>query len=378
MELRNPFRAWMLALAFALPAAASAETGVADNAVLIGQTLAMSGPLGEFGRDIVNGARAQIERVNAAGGVNGRKLQLVSLDDQYKTDVAVQNLQRLVQQDKVFALLSVMGTAGSLEAAKLSEAEQLPLVAPWTGVQAVREPARRHVFNVRASYRDEITKIVTHLRTIGTQKVAVVYFESSFGAELATILDQMGRWPAKPVAVHAVQPDGGNVAAVAKQVAAAQPQAIIMLTAGKASVDFIKTYNGLARGVQYYALSVMGTNQSVQALGKEGTGVVVTSVVPFPWDAGVPVVKEYQDAMQKIGVAEYSFTSLESYINTRVLVEAIRRAGKDLTRARLVAAAESMRPLQLGGFQVGYGPGDRAGSSHVDLNIISSSGRFMK
>lgn len=271
-----------------------------------------------------------------------------------------------------------MGTAISLEAVKQAEPEQLPLVAPWTGVQAVRDPARRNVFNVRASYRDEILKVVTHLHTLGTQRIAVVYFESSFGGELGVILDQMARWPAKPVAAHAVRPDGSDVAEVAKLIAVAKPQAIIMLTAGKASVDFVKIYNGIAKGAQYYALSVLGTNQSVHALGKDGVGVVVTSVVPFPWDVGVPIVKEYQDAMRNSGVTEYSFTSLESYINTKVLVEAIRRAGPGLTRTKLVAAAESMHPLRLGGFQVSYGPGERSGSRYVDLNIISSSGRFMK
>lgn len=378
MKLKKTLQCLAIWCALTTPAAVLAEAGVSEDAVLIGQTVATTGALGEFGQDIINGAKAQLDSANAAGGVHGRKLRLITLDDQYRTDLGARNLRELIQQEKVFALLSVMGTAISLEAVKQAQPEQLPLVAPWTGVQAVREPAHRNVFNVRASYRDEILKVITHLRTLGTQRIAVVYFESSFGGELQVILDQMARWPAKPVAIHPVRPDGSDAAGVATATAATQPQAIIMLTAGKASVDFVKTYNGLAKGAQYYALSVMGTNQSVRSLGKDGVGVVVTSVVPFPWDAGVPIVKEYQDAMRRIGVMEYSFTSLESYINTKVLVEAIRRTGPNLTRTRLVAAAESMNPLRLGGFQVSYGPGERSGSRYVDLNIISSSGRFMK
>ncbi|NPC59017.1 ABC transporter substrate-binding protein [Caenimonas soli] len=358
--------------------ARAAETGVTDSSVLLGQTVAMSGPLGEFGRDIASGAKACLERINAAGGIHGRKLSLVTLDDQYKTDVAVQNITRLIQGEKVFSLLSVMGTAISLEAVRQAEAVGVPLFAPWTGVQVVRQPPRRHVFNVRASYKDEILKIVAHLKTIGTRKVAVVFFESSFSNELQSILDEMAHWPAKPVSISTIRPDGQDVDRVVNATAKAQPEAIILLTAGKTTVDFIKAYNAPSKGTQYYALSIMGTNASVQALGQDGVGVIVSSVVPFPWASGVPIVKEYQDAMQKIGVGEFSFTSLESYINTRVLVEAIRRAGKDLTRAKLVAAAESMRPLQLGGFEVGYGTANRSGSRYVDLNIISSGGRFMK
>lgn len=378
MKLTQTLRSLVAWLAFVVPAAVLAETGVSEDAVLIGQTVATTGALGEFGQDIINGAKAQLNSVNATGGVHGRKLRLITLDDQYKTDLGAGNLRELIQKEKIFALLSVMGTAISLEAVKQAEPEQLPLVAPWTGVQAVREPARRNVFNVRASYRDEILKVITHLRTLGTQRIAVVYFESSFGGELQVIFDQMASWPAKPVAVRAVRPDGSDVAEVAKVIVAGKPQAIIMLTAGKASVDFIKSYNGIAKGAQYYALSVMGTHQSVHALGKDGVGVVVTSVVPFPWDVGVPIVKEYQEAMHKIGVTAYSFTSLESYINTKVLVEAIRRAGPGLTRTKLIAAGESMHPLRLGGFQVSYGPGERNGSKYVDMNIISSTGRFMK
>ncbi len=367
-----------LPLAMLAPAARANEPGVGDQDIVIGQSVAMTGPLGEFGRDIVAGAKACLERINAAGGISGRKVSLLTLDDRYDTAVAAQNIRRLLQEDKVFALLSVMGTPISVEAVRQTQAEGVPLFAPWTGVQAVRQPMQRHVFNIRASYRDEIVKIITHLRTIGTRRIGVVYFEAAFGSELQTIRDEMARWPAEPVFARAIRPDGADVSQVAEAMAPARPDAIILLAAGKATVDFIKAYNALAKGAQYYTLSVMGTNASVQALGPHGVGVVVSSVVPFPWNSGVPIVRDYQDAMRRTGVNEFSFISLESYINTRVLTEGIRRAGRNLTRERLIAAAETMRPLQLGGFDVGYGPEDRSGSRYVDLNIISSSGRFMR
>ena len=367
-----------LPLAVLAPSVRADEPGVSEQEIVLGQSVAMSGPLGEFGRDIVIGAKACLQRVNAAGGLGGRKVSLVTLDDRYETDVAVQNIRRLLQEEKVFALVSVMGTSISIEAVRQTEAEGAPLFAPWTGVQAVREPVRRHVFNVRASYRDEIVKIVTHLRTIGTRRIGVVYFETAFGAELQTIREEMARWPAEPAFVRAIRPDGSDAAPVAEAAAQAGLEAIVLLTAGKATVDLVKAFRPLAKGTQCYTLSVMGTNASVQALGPQGVGVVVSCVVPFPWNTGVPIVREYQEAMRQSGAAEFSFISLESYINTRVLTEAIRRAGRNLTRARLIAAAETMRPLQLGGLEVSYGPEDRSGARYVDLSIISSGGRFMK
>ncbi|MGE4360058.1 MAG: ABC transporter substrate-binding protein [Lysobacteraceae bacterium] len=360
------------------PAARAEDPGVGEQDIALGQTVAMSGPLGEFGRDIVMGAKACLERINAAGGINGRKVSLLTLDDRYDVGVATQNISRLLRDDKVFALLSVMGTPISLEAVRQTQAEGVPLFAPWTGVQATRRPTLRHVFNVRASYRDEIVKIITHLRTIGTRRIAIVYFEEAFGTELQTIRDEMARWPAQPVSGNAIRPDGTDVEQVAKLTAQANPEVVVLLTAGKVTVDFIKAYNALTKGTRYYTLSIMGTNASVQALGPHGIGVVVSSVVPFPWSTGVPVVRDYQDAMRRIGAQEFSHISLESYINTRVLAEALRRAGRNLTRARLIGAAETMRPLQLGGFDVSYGPEDHSGSQFVDLNIISQTGRFMK
>ncbi|OGA58405.1 MAG: hypothetical protein A2710_23460 [Burkholderiales bacterium RIFCSPHIGHO2_01_FULL_64_960] len=366
-----------LPLAALVPAALANEPGVNDQEIILGQSVAMTGPLGEFGRDIVIGAKACLERVNAAGGIGGRKVSLATLDDRYETELAAQNIRRLLQDDKVFALLSVMGTPISIEAVRQTQAEGVPLFAPWTGVQAVREPMSRHVFNVRASYRDEIVKTITHLRTIGTRRIGIVYFEAAFASELQTIRDEMARWPAEPLFVRPIRPDGTDAVQVAEATAQLGPEALVLLTAGKATVDFIKAFRPLAKGTQCYTLSVMGTNASVQALGPQGVGVVVSCVVPLPWNNGVPIVREYQEAMRQTGVSEFSFISLESYINTRVLTEAIRRAGRNLTRARLVAAAETMRPLQLGGFEVSYGPEDRRGSRFVDLSIISSSGRFM-
>jgi branched-chain amino acid transport system substrate-binding protein len=151
-----------------------------------------------------------------------------------------------------------------------------------------------------------------------------------------------------------------------------------LITAGRPTFEFIKSYNKARRGVQFYTLSVMGASANIKALGKDGVGVVVASVVPFPWSQAHPLVKEYQSAMQKIGLTDYSFVSFESYINARVLGAAIERTGKNLTRSGLVNAAENMRQVSLGGFNVGFGKDSRQASKHVELTIIGANGKFIK
>lgn len=378
MHVARILKAVSLGLMFLGAPAFADEPGITDKTVVVGQTLDLSGPVGDLGRDAANGAKAYLQRLNASGGVHGRTVSLVSLDDKFKPELSAANLDRLIRQDKVFAVVSVMGTPAAMEAIRLSESEGVPVFGPAAGAQAIRTPTRKNVFIVRAGFRDEIRQMLAHARTVGKQRVAVVYAEALLSGEMAFLTEEMARNSTKPISVDAVRPDGGGMAELADKVAKGKPEAVMLLTVGKSTVDFIKAYNAVARGPQFYTLSAMGSGPVVQALGTDGLGVIVTSVVPFPWNSGTPIVKEYQEAMRAIGVQEFSFVSLENYINMRVFVEALRRAGKAPTRAKLVAAAESMQPLRLGGFDISYSPTDHGGSHLVELTIIGSGGRFRK
>ncbi len=123
----------------------------------------------------------------------------------------------------------------------------------------------------------------------------------------------------------------------------------------------------------------MGTQSTIQALGPDGVGVVVTSVVPFPWSQSLPVAREYRELLKKTGMQEtVSFIGLEVFINAKVLVEGLRRAGKDPTRPRFIQALESLRQFDVGGFEVNFGKGVRQGSRFVDLTIIGAGGKFTR
>ncbi|MEJ6023215.1 ABC transporter substrate-binding protein [Ramlibacter sp. PS4R-6] len=360
-------------------AGAQAEPGISGNEIVLGQSLALTGPLAELGKDIETGTRAYFSSVNAKGGIYGRRIRVVTLDDGYKADNTVKNVQQLLGEDQVFALFNVMGTPNCAAILPLVEKDGIPFFSPFTGAEATRSPALPAVFNIRASYKDEAAKIVQHLNTVGITKVGVVYQANGFGKDgLAAVEAAMGRYNLKVLAAAPVQTDASDAQKAVATLHASQPQSVIMITAGKPTFEFIKAYNKVRRGMTFYTLSVMGAQANIKALGPDGVGVVVASVVPFPWNVAHPLVKEYQAAMKEIGAADYSFVSFESYINARVLGEALRRSGKEPTRARLVAAAEGMKDVRLGGFDVNFGPDSRQASRFVELTIIGADGRFTK
>ena len=368
---------FMLALGSAQ--ATTSEIGVTDTEILLGQSLGLTGPLAELTLDISNGTRAYVNEVNTRGGIHGRRLKVITMDDGYQAPNTVKNVEQMIKQDKVFAIFNVTGTPNSEAILPLVTQSGVPFFSPFTGADSLRNPPMPNVFNVRASYRDETEKLVQHLQTVGIQRIGVVYQASSFGKDgLAGVEAAMAQRGMKPQAVASVQSNASDTDAAVTAVSERNPGAIILIMAGRPTFEFIKSYNKSHRGVQFYTLSVMGASANIKALGKDGVGVVVASVVPFPWSQAHPLVKEYQSAMQKIGLSDYSFVSFESYINARVLGAAIERAGKNLTRSGLVTAAENMRQVSLGGFYVGYSKASRQASKHVELTIIGPNGKFIK
>lgn len=366
-------------LALGSAQATTSEIGVTDTEILLGQSLGLTGPLAELTLDISNGTRAYVNEVNTRGGIHGRRLKVITMDDGYQAPNTVKNVEQMIKQDKVFAIFNVTGTPNSEAILPLVTQSGVPFFSPFTGADSLRNPPMPNVFNVRASYRDETEKLVQHLQTVGIQRIGVVYQASSFGKDgLAGVEAAMAQRGMKPQAVASVQSNASDTDAAVTAVSERNPGAIILITAGRPTFEFIKSYNKSHRGVQFYTLSVMGASANIKALGKDGVGVVVASVVPFPWSQAHPLVKEYQSAMQKIGLSDYSFVSFESYINARVLGAAIERAGKNLTRSGLVTAAENMRQVSLGGFYVGYSKASRQASKHVELTIIGPNGKFIK
>ena len=384
MGLQSP---WLLpclglALCLGLGSAKATEAGVTDTEILIGQPAPLTGPLAELAPDIVNATKALFDGVNEKGGIHGRKLRTLTMDDGYVVENTVKVVNHMIDKEPVFALINMTGTSNVASVLPLLEktSPPLPLVAPFTGADLIRVPPIHHVFIVRASYGDEAEKIVQHLTTIGTQRIAVLWSNNGFGKDgLAGVQRALEK---RGMKVYANAPIEQNASDTNKAVAAlydTRPEVIVMITAGAPTVSFIKAYNKVRKGMQFYTLSVMGNQATLRALGADGVGVVVSTVVPFPWDVTHPLAREYRAAMQKAGFASnISFLGFESYINGKVLVEGLRLAGKDLNRKKFVDALASMRRLDMGGFAVGFSKDSRQGSRFVGLTIVSPGERFTK
>lgn len=359
--------------------AAHAENGVTSEEIVLGQSTPLSGPLAELGQDTSMAAKAYFDYVNLQGGVNGRKIRLLTLDDGYSTDKVLENARTLIEKDKVFALFNVFGTPGNSALLPLIARAGIPNIAPYTGSEAVRKPFNPLVFNVRAGYADETEAIISHLGVRGIGKVAVVYQNNAFGKDgLDSIGQALSRRQLKIHASAAIENDASDAEQAARTLALSAPKAILMVTAGKPSAAFIKAYNKLAPGMQFFALSVMGSAASIAALGKEGAGVVVSQVMPFPFSATSDIVREYQQVMSKMGLKTWSFASIEGFINARVTVEGLKHAGRDLSRDKFVAALEAMGKVNYGGYVVNFSKSNHQGSPYVELTVITKNGRFMR
>ncbi|MBK7719486.1 MAG: ABC transporter substrate-binding protein [Simplicispira sp.] len=373
----------LLSLALLAPwGALRAGPGVTDSEIVIGQSLGLTGPLAAMAPELLNITKTYLDGINAQGGVHGRRIRMVTEDDAYKPENSVRLVGKMIAQDHVFALANLTGTAnvGAVLPLLAKEDPPVPLISPFTGADLLRDPPINHVFNVRASYGDEVEKLVQHLTTLGVQRISVLWMNNGFGKDgLAGARKSMEKRGLKLHSDASIQADSSDVQQAVQTLSATEPDAIIMITAGAPTVTFIKAYRMVSRAACFYTTSVMGSQSTIQALGPDGVGVVVTSVVPFPWSQSMPVAREYREVLKKAGMeATVSFIGLETFINAKVLVEGLRRAGRDLTRPRFIQAMESLQRFDVGGFEVDFGKGGRQGSRFVDLTIIGAGGKFTR
>ncbi|HEX9277734.1 MAG TPA: ABC transporter substrate-binding protein [Casimicrobiaceae bacterium] len=378
---RSSAFAYNLGAALVLLAAASSAQpqGVTTTTIVLGQSAPLSGANKSLGDDIRNGALAYFKKVNDAGGVNGRRIELVTLDDANDTKRSGENARKLLEENNVLALFGYASATLSRPALPFVEKHKVPFLAPFTGADPMRA-FNKYVYNMRASYADELEKIVDHYAKYGVKRFSIVHYDDVVGKENFTAVDRaLKERNLAAVSIAAlkdrVKPVGeADVKAVLK----GDPEVIILTTLYKATSDFIKMARKAGSTAQMVSNSFPGSTPLAKELGKDGVGVVIAQVVPSPFGAGaVLVVPEYRAAIEKLlGKPEYSFTSLESFIAAKVTVEAIRRAGPTLTRETLLKALDSMSNYDAGGYVVNFSPRNHNGSKFVDLTIIGKDLKF--
>jgi ABC-type branched-subunit amino acid transport system substrate-binding protein len=366
--------------ATALVASAFAQTpGVTPHSILLGQSAAFSGPAAQLGIQMNIGTKAYFDYVNEQGGVYGRKIELKTRDDRYEGNLCADNTKKFIQEDKVFALISYVGTPTTVAAMPIFTEARVPLIGPFTGAEALRNPVNHYIFNVRASYYDETEKIVEQLVSTGNRNIAVFYQDDAYGqAGLKGVQIAMDKRNLKIIALGKVERNTTKVQDAVKTINAAHPDGVIMISAYTSIAEFVREMKKAGSTTQFHNVSFVGSTALADALKDDGYGVAISQVVPFPWGPEVRVVREYQEILAKEGHTDYNFSSLEGFIVGKVMVEALRHTGRDLTRERLISALEGMNNVDLGDFVVNFSPTNHSGSKYVDLTMIGRAGKFIR
>jgi branched-chain amino acid transport system substrate-binding protein len=381
--MRYPSFVRLASVMFAILVLPSSNAG-ADEIVL-GQVAPLTGVIAETGNEYVGGAHAYFESINAGGGVNGRKIRVVVKDDGYKPDQTLKLTKEILDKDKPVALFGFVGTGNVLALLKenvLGNAG-IALLAPYTGAEDLRNPMNPNLFHIRASYSDEAAKMVEHLITVGVKRVAVMYQGDPMGKSgLAGAEAALKKHDLKPVALadyDRTKPEEVDKAVAV--IAAAKPDAVILVAINRASSAFITKLRAANSNAQMFSISVVNFKELLKNLGEQNArGIGIAQVMPFPYAESSPVVREYQVLMKKYSPKTViSYASMEGFIAAKVMVDALRRAGpKAPTRERVLKALEDTRDLDVGGFKVGFSPTNRVGSKFVEITVIGRNGALMR
>ena len=373
---RRQAAAWLGALA--LPGPAAAEPGVAAGTLTIGQSITLQGGKNLVGVAVHEGVRLQLDAVNAAGGVNGRRIVLRTLDDDNSSQRAAANAQQLVQEG-VFMLFGSIEGGPSTAVAEVASAARVPFFGPMAGSPSLRRPHQEMVFPVRAEHREEFRELLRYGHSLGLRTVAFFHSDTDVGrahlANVRLLCDELGLQLTLPLAAKSGLADA-DIDAMARQIAATLPG----LCFNHGSIGpYGKLVAQVKRaGVRTLMMAVnSGSTELARSLGPLAHGMVFTQVVPSPWERKHAITRDYQEALRRARPdADFSYGGLEGFLTAKALVLALRAAGAAPTRASLLAGLQSLQ-ADLGGLRVRYRPGDHEGAKFVDLAIFGKDGRFI-
>ncbi len=346
--------------------------------IIIGQSVPLTGPAQALGKEMQSGIQAYFKVVNANGGINGRNLVLKTLDDGYEPERTVANTKQLIEKDGALALLGYVGTPTSVAALPIFTEAKVPFIGAFTGAEVLRAPFNKQIFNIRASYYEETELIVEHLHKLSLNRVAVFYQNDAYGkAGLEGVNRALKKRGLTPVAIATVERNSVDVAAAVDALGKTDAQTIIMISAYKSCATFIKAMIAKNKRPNFVNVSFVGTKALATELGPLAVGTQISQVMPYPWDDGSRLIREYQAAMKGVD-GDINYSTLEGYVAARVLVEGFKRDKGGLDRAGLIAGLESLRDFDLGGFKVDFSPTDHNGSNFVQLTIVSKDGRIKR
>jgi len=358
--------------------AALADPGVAADKIVFGQAAALEGPAAALGTGMRDGILAAFAEVNKAGGVQGRKLELTSADDGYEPNKSIEATKKLIEVDKVFALIGSVGTPTSSATQPIATDAGVPFIAPFTGAEFLRTPFKGNVVNVRASYFQETEAMVERLTTDRKiTKIAILYQDDGFGrAGLAGVQKALEKRNMKLVAEGTFERNTVAVKSALLSIRKGEPEAVIMVGPYKPCAEFIKLARSVKLDAVFVNISFVGSNALAKELGNGGAGVVITQVVPFPGDTSIPLVARYHVALKAAApAAEPGFVSLEGYMAGRLVIAALEKMSGEPSRQALLSTIMG-GSFDLGGVTLKYGSDDNQGMDEVFLTVIQPDGTF--
>src|SRR5215470_7691059 len=356
-----------------------ADPGVFDDRIVFGQSAALKGPAGALGLGMREGILAAFHEANTAGGVHGRRLELISYNDDYEPEIAIAKTNKLIDEDKVFALIGEVGTPTSKAVQPITTEQGVPFIAPFTGADFLRDPFLTNVINVRASYGQETEAWIKHLTTdLGVSLIGILYQDDSFGrAGLEGVKRALEKRGLGLVAEGTYMRGTTAVKRALLAIRRGHPQAVVMVGAYKPCAEFIKLARMIKLDAVFLNISFVGSEPLAEELRRDGEGVVVTQVVPPPNDAKIPLIGRYQRALKSVNPsAKPGFVSLEGYVAGRLVVEALTHSGNAITRAGFLATIKNVGVFDLDGVTLAYGPASNQGMDTVYLTVIQSDGSF--
>jgi branched-chain amino acid transport system substrate-binding protein len=357
------------------PAQAQTAPGVTDKEILIGSCSALEGPSHFLGIETVTGAKAYFAMVNDAGGVDGRKLKLLTYDDSYDPAKTEACFNRLMEQ-KVFGLGFFVGTPTAVKYIPMAESNKIPLVGLFTGAQTLYVPLRHWIVNVRASYFDETREQIDGMwSALGYKKIGVIYPEDAFGsAVLEGVKAALKSHGAEPIAVASYQRQTAQVGGAIDTVRAAHPDAVVVVGPSNTVAPILKQSHAKGWKPLFLTVSFVGTDDLIQEAGADAEGTVITQVVPPYFLTDLKTIALFRRELTKyFPSAQPNFVSLEGFVDAMVLVEGLKRAGKDLTREGLIRGIESIHELDLGlgpELKLDYSAKDHKGFDHVIPTVV--------
>lgn len=358
-------------------AGAFAEDGVFKDRIVFGQVAALDGPAQALGKGMREGILAAFDEANRAGGVHGRKLELKSVDDGYEPEKTIDAIKKILAEDKVFALVGPVGTPTSKAGQPIATDAKVPFIGPFTGAEFLRDPYNRYVVNVRSSYYQETESWIERLtKDLGFSRIAILYQDDAFGlAGLEGVKRAMAKRNMSLVSMGSFKRNTTAVKSALLDIMKAEPQAVVTVGPYKPIAEFIKLARQANMDTVFVAISFVGPDALAQELGDKGDGVIVSQVVPFPWDTSIPVVAAYHAALAPTN-GKPGFVSLEGYLVGRLVVETLKRLSGEPTREAFLDVIAKNGSFDLGGIKLSYGPGKNQGMDQVFFTILQADGSF--